>query len=500
MNNLLNWLRLHPLHTAGVLIVLAQLVTMVLAGVSWHRRLHAAAAQPPSPDAQPSSGRRSQAGAKRKTTRKKKRKKSKRHPAAVVVAALAAAGCTAYSGDTSWRFAEEHLEMHSLRERSFLFFAAELALFGCALMARSNMHYKNKPGAPGMLVWLITTVQVVPAYTESPDIWGGTVRAFVGPVLAAFLCHLALGLDLWHAKPGALSDSVPAVLLRELRERLLSRLGLADRGRDAEQITRDRATHKAVRLASLPKPAQWLESVRNRRLGAAVARAGVGEDPEQGEKMLRLLAVRRTAGDLTTMEMPPTWKEALRRAFPWWKPQQTDRAATTAGTAGEAAHPFTPSAASGASACNPGSKAGEKQELVLGADTPGPYPAVADPRRTEAVHARIPTQPASADAQPNAHHHRTDAQPDAHDDGADAQPRTKAPAPDADTDARGVRPDLDSDELLEEARRLDAAVRVGSGRNASKGVSLRQLQTQLHIGQRRAQRLQRLLKQDPEQW
>ncbi|MFF3565478.1 hypothetical protein ACFYXS_36135 [Streptomyces sp. NPDC002574] len=315
MNSLLNWLRLHPLHMAGVLIVLAQLVTMVLAGVSWHRRLHAAAAQPPSPDAQPSSGRRSQAGAKRKATRNKKRKKNKRHPAAVVVAALAAAGCTAYSGDTSWRFAEEHLEMHSLRERSFLFFAAELALFGCALMARSNMHYKNKPGAPGMLVWLITTVQVVPAYTESPDIWGGTVRAFVGPVLAALLCHLALGLDLWHAKPGALSDSVPAVLLRELRERLLSRLGLADRGRDAEQITRDRATHKAVRLASLPKAAQWLESVRNRRLGAAVARAGVGEDPEQGEKMLRLLAVRRTAGDLTTMEMPPTWKEALRPGF-----------------------------------------------------------------------------------------------------------------------------------------------------------------------------------------
>lgn len=282
MNSLLDQFSQHPL--AVGLFVLAQIATVTLAAVFWRRRLRAAAAQPQPPNARSTRGNHGRAGAKRKPTGDKSEDESKpvdgkRHPVAVVVAALAAAACTAYSGDTSWRFAEEHLGMHSLRERGFLFFAGELALFGCALMARSNMHYKNKPGAPGMLVWLITTVQVIPAYTESPDIWGGTVRAFVGPVLAALLCHLALGLDLWHAKPGAQSNSVPAVIVRELRERMLSRLGLADRGRNAEQITRDRATRKAVRLAALPEPPRWLPNVRNRRLGAAVARAEVGQAP-----------------------------------------------------------------------------------------------------------------------------------------------------------------------------------------------------------------------------
>lgn len=128
---------------------------------------------------------------------------------------------------------------------------------------------------------------------------------------------------------------------------------------------------------------------------------------------------------------------------------------------------------------------------------PGPQPAVAAPPRTEAVHARIPAQPAPAGAQPSADS-RADAQPHAADDEADAQPHAKAPAPDA--DASGLRSGLDRDELLGEARRLDLVVRADGGRNASRGVSLRQLQMQLHIGQRRAQRLQRLLKQDPQQW
>ncbi|MFF3948027.1 hypothetical protein ACFYYN_24775 [Streptomyces sp. NPDC001902] len=372
-------------------------------------------------------------------------------------------------------------------------------------MARSNMRFKSKLGAPGMLVWLITTVQVIPAYTESPDIWGGTVRAFVGPVLAALLCHLALGLDLWHAKPGAESGSIPAVIARELRERLLSRLGLADRGRDAEQITRDRSTRTAVRLAALPKLPRWLgwlPNVRDRRLGAAVARAGVGEDSEQCEKLLHLLAARRHAGDLATMEVPSIWKEERRRAFPGWKPQETEGAATTVDRSGEVAHAFTPSVAGGASVDSPGSEAGQEQELVRGAESmPGPYPAAAASPWTEAVHARIPVQPAPADAQPDAAD-RTDAQPDADDDEADAQldaqSHAKAPALDADAQVMGGRSGLDRDVLLEEARRLDAAVRADGGRNASRGVSLRQMQTRPHIGQRRAQRLQRLLKQDPQ--
>ena len=71
---------------------------------------------------------------------------------AVVVTALAALACTAYSADTSWRFAEHKLGMADLTERSIMFGASELALFACALMARQNHLTTGSPGTPGMLV------------------------------------------------------------------------------------------------------------------------------------------------------------------------------------------------------------------------------------------------------------------------------------------------------------------------------------------------------------
>ncbi|QDN58695.1 hypothetical protein [Streptomyces sp. S1D4-20] len=225
--------------------------------------------------------------------------RTSRTPAAVLVASLAAMACTAYSGDTSWRFAEHRLGMTSAAERGAMFAAAELALFSCALMARQNLRGpQGAPGTPGLLVWFITGVQVIPAYSES-GIVGGTVRAVVGPVMAAMLWHLAMGIELRHAKPGAGSQSLPAVIARELRERLLSRLGLATRDRTAEQITRDRATARAVQLASRPKLHRWGSS----RLAAAVARSGVGTDPEQLDVMMRMLAARRGAGTLASVEL-----------------------------------------------------------------------------------------------------------------------------------------------------------------------------------------------------
>ncbi|MFF7884288.1 hypothetical protein ACH40F_29285 [Streptomyces sp. NPDC020794] len=225
--------------------------------------------------------------------------RASRTPAAVLVASLAAMACTAYSGDTSWRFAEHRLGMTSAAERGAMFAAAELALFSCALMARQNLRGpQGAPGTPGLLVWFITGVQVIPAYSESGFV-GGTVRAVVGPVMAAMLWHLAMGIELRHAEPGAGSQSLPAVIARELRERLLSRLGLATRDRTAEQITRDRATARAVQLASRPKLRRW----GNARLAAAVARSGVGTDPEQLDVMMRMLAARRGAGRLSEVEL-----------------------------------------------------------------------------------------------------------------------------------------------------------------------------------------------------
>ncbi|MFF9040479.1 hypothetical protein ACF090_34010 [Streptomyces sp. NPDC014892] len=231
---------------------------------------------------------------------------------AVKVAALAALGCTAYSADTSWRFAADYLDMAGTVERAAMFAAAELALFATALMARQNLSTQGAPGLPGTLVWVITGVQVIPAYAESGPI-GGTVRAFVGPVMAAMLWHLAMGIELRLRTPDATSHGLIAVLGREARERLLSRLGIATRDRDAAQITRDRATTRAVALAARlaertpEQQRNWRGRRLTRRLSKAVATASVGTDPLQRAQLLDQLAARRHALGLATVPLPSPW-------------------------------------------------------------------------------------------------------------------------------------------------------------------------------------------------
>ncbi|TXL91867.1 hypothetical protein [Streptomyces sp. IB2014 016-6] len=245
------------------------------------------------------------------------RRRTKREPRtaggpAVKVAALAALGCTAYSADTSWRFAADYLDMAGTLERAAMFGAAELALFATALMARQNLNSQGTPGLPGTLVWVITGVQIIPAYAESGPV-GGTVRAFVGPVMAAMLWHLAMGIELRLHKPDAASTGLLATLGREARERFLSRLGIAARDRDAAQITRDRATARAVTLATrlaehTPAQRQKLRGRRlTRRLSKALGRAAVGTDPKQRAQLLDQLAARRHAQALAIVPLPSPW-------------------------------------------------------------------------------------------------------------------------------------------------------------------------------------------------
>ncbi|MFJ9112996.1 hypothetical protein [Streptomyces sp. NPDC102283] len=235
-------------------------------------------------------------------------------PVPVLVAGAGALVCTAYSGDTSWRFAGERLGMVDSTERALMFGAGELALLACAVMARANKAATateataGSAGVPGVLVWVITGVQVIPCYATS-GIVGGTVRAVIGPVLAGLLWHLAMGLEIRVARPEALSTGLPAVIGREVRERLLSRLGLATRDRTAEQITRDRATARAVHLAAVLelRPGGWLSGYRRRRLAAAVARSGAGTNGEQRHRLLQQLAARRTSGQLATVPLASPW-------------------------------------------------------------------------------------------------------------------------------------------------------------------------------------------------
>ncbi|AKN73685.1 membrane protein [Streptomyces sp. PBH53] len=241
-------------------------------------------------------------------------KRSQKRPAsgAVVAAALAALGCTAYSADTSWRFAADYLDIAGTAERASMFAAAELGLFATALMARQNLTTQGTPGVPGTLVWVISGVQIIPAYAES-GVVGGTVRAFVGPVMASMLWHLAMGIELRLRTPGAASKGLVASLGREARERLLSRLGIAARDRDAAQITRDRATTRAVdlatRLAELTTEQRHSRRGRRltRRLSKAIGRASVGTDPAQRAELLAQLAARRNAHTLATVPLSSPW-------------------------------------------------------------------------------------------------------------------------------------------------------------------------------------------------
>ncbi|MEU9661898.1 hypothetical protein [Streptomyces chartreusis] len=225
----------------------------------------------------------------------------------VLAAGIGALVCTGFSADTSWRFADHELHMDRT-ERLWLFAAGEIVLVVCAIMARSNKRATatkteaGTPGVPGVMVWCIAGVQLVPAFAES-GLVGGLVRSTFGPIMAALLWHLAMGLEIRVAKPEALSTGLPAQIGHELRERLLSYLGLATRRRSAEEITRDRAHARAVRLGARRHLSPWGKA----RLAAAVTRSRATVDGTRRHQLLQDLAGRRTADELRTMTVNSPW-------------------------------------------------------------------------------------------------------------------------------------------------------------------------------------------------
>ncbi|MFC5217303.1 hypothetical protein [Streptomyces coerulescens] len=225
----------------------------------------------------------------------------------VLAAGIGALVCTGFSADTSWRFADHELHMDRT-ERLWLFAAGEIVLIVCAIMARSNKRATatkteaGTPGVPGVMVWCIAAVQLVPAFAES-GLVGGLVRSTFGPIMAALLWHLAMGLEIRVAKPEALSTGLPAQIGHELRERLLSYLGLATRKRSAEEITRDRAHARAVRLGARRYLSPWGKA----RLAAAVTRSRATVDGARRHQLLQDLAGRRTAEELRTMHVDSPW-------------------------------------------------------------------------------------------------------------------------------------------------------------------------------------------------
>ncbi|MFJ3949002.1 hypothetical protein ACIPXV_02885 [Streptomyces libani] len=455
---------------------------------------------------------------------------------AVLIAALAAMACTAYSADTSWGFAKHRLGMTDDTERLAMFAAAEIALIACGLLARANKaatateEDAGTAGVPGVLVWVITGVQVIPAYSESGFV-GGTVRAIIGPVMAGLLWHQAMGLEIRVIRPGALSTGLPALIAREVRERLLSWLGLAVRDRSAEQITRDRWTARAVEYAVRLERRQdrgwgWVTGRIERRLSRAIGRSGVASSPNQRAELIRQLSARRNSAGLATIQLTSPWdappppvrprtpaavaRQPLTQMHPYDALMQVHRAhpqldapalaalltshgvitseANVRRTLERAPGQLAPTAVPDAPAPAPALAPAPRDALVLDIVTEpevhpemrAPAPAFAADQRRDAVHVYLPKY-APADA-PEEHEtppaDEPEPIPDAHPE-PEPECTNGEPEPEAHPDADALPA-----ELVEQARAL--------GRPAP----LRTLQKTLRIGQKRAQLLQQLTKGD----
>jgi hypothetical protein len=206
----------------------------------------------------------------------------------------------AVSLNTSWRFFDLVLHIPSTYgERYVMFAVAELALVVCGAGMAVNVHRDGRPGSFQAIVWSMCAAMAYMAWAESaPEEAIG--RIVLGPVLGTVMLHLGLGLELRarHQHAGTV-----ARIGRELRERFMSRLGLADDGRDAAQRIRDR---KAYAAAALSCPRRWPWS-RQSRLERALLAAGVADDSLLRDRMLARLAVVQHAQSLSAVAQPSPW-------------------------------------------------------------------------------------------------------------------------------------------------------------------------------------------------
>lgn len=222
---------------------------------------------------------------------------------------LASIGGLAVSLNTSWRFFGQRLGITGA-EQVVMFSVVELALVACALGMRVNVRQVDSAtgrpgaaGAPRIVAWVLCGLSAYAALLLSGPI-EGIARVALGPTLSLVMLHLALGIEIRNHT--TMQTGTWARVGRELRERVLSRLGLADDDRDALTRTRERAARRVARLA-LGEQTSW----RTARLSRALRASNVAHDQRIQERMLAELAVLRHAGELATLPLPSPWAPAV---------------------------------------------------------------------------------------------------------------------------------------------------------------------------------------------
>lgn len=238
-----------------------------------------------------------------------------------VAVTIGAIVCTAVGLNTAWGFTHSHLHITQMFTRIALCGTGEIVLISLGLAARDNMRAKGSTGLPGILVWVITAFLAVPAFAEASSQAGGAVagmvagawRATLGPICAAFLWHLAMGLEIRRVNASAHSGSVIARIGRRIGQSVLARFGISDRDLTAEDIARGRARVRAAnltdKLATLPTRRQaGRRGARLRRqLRATLRDAGVAHDDAQRALLLADLAVSAHAADLVSLDHASPW-------------------------------------------------------------------------------------------------------------------------------------------------------------------------------------------------
>jgi len=200
--------------------------------------------------------------------------------------------------DTSWRFFGGELGITNGWERAAMFGVLEAALLACGYGMRANVRRSGRPGAARFWVWALCGLAGYMALVLSGPV-AGLARVALGPALGLVMLHLALGIEI---RAGAHRAGTWTQVAREVRERVLSRLGLADDERDALVRTRDRAARRVARL-SLGR----FVLCRSSRLARALGASNVAHDPAARARMLAELGARRHAGELSTLDQRSPW-------------------------------------------------------------------------------------------------------------------------------------------------------------------------------------------------
>jgi hypothetical protein len=204
------------------------------------------------------------------------------------------------SVNTSWRYFGDVLQITNIAERATMFAVLELALIACGIGMRAGVNSESgRPGPARFVAWSLCALSAFMAWQIAGPL-AGSARVLLGPVLGLVMLHLALGIE-WRAHESHRAGTWSRIA-HELRERVLSRVGLADDQRDALTRTRHRAADRAARL-SVARHA----ILRDRRLGRALAAAGVAHDDTLRDRMLSARAVLANVSALRDLSQAAPW-------------------------------------------------------------------------------------------------------------------------------------------------------------------------------------------------